>query len=78
MTVAFPELFSIAINREVWVSQMWEQAEEGGCWNLVFTRQINDWELSEVEGLLRRLQGQVIRVGVEDVMVWRLSKGDTF
>ena len=31
-----------------------------------------------MEGLLRRLQGQVIRVGVEDVMVWRLSKGDTF
>ncbi|RVW20905.1 hypothetical protein CK203_113003 [Vitis vinifera] len=53
---------------EVWVSQMWEQAEEGGCWNLVFTRQINDWELGEVEQLFNRLQGQVIRSGVEDVM----------
>ena len=30
--------------------------------------QINDWELGEVEGLLRRLKGHVIN-GVEDVTV---------
>ena len=39
--------------------------------------QINDWELGEVEGLLRRLKGHVIN-GVEDVTVWWLSKGGTF
>ena len=48
-----------------------------GCWNLVFTRQINDWELGEVEGLLRRLQRQIIK-RVQDVMVWRLLKEGTF
>ena len=44
----------------------------------MITRQINDWELGEVEELLKRLQGQVIRRGVEDVMAWRLTKGGTF
>ena len=28
-----------------------------------------------MEELLRRLQGQVIRGGIEDVLVWRFSKG---
>lgn len=31
-----------------------------------------------VEELLKRLQEQVIKKGVEDVMAWRLSNGDTF
>ena len=44
----------------------------------MFIRQINDWELGEVEELLIRLQGQVIRSGVEDVMAWWLTKGGTF
>ena len=39
---AFPELFSIVIDKEAWVNQMWEQVGEGGYWNLVFIRQIND------------------------------------
>ena len=56
---------------------MWEQVREVGCWNPVFTIPINDWELGEVEELLRRLQ-QVIKRGVEDVMVRWLSKGGTF
>ena len=68
-------MFSIATDKEAWVDQMWEQV---GCWNPVFTRQINDWELGEVEGLLRILQGYVINGGVEDVIVWRLAKGGTF
>ena len=34
--------------------------------------------MEELKELLRRLQGQVIKRGVEDVMTWRLSKGDTF
>nr|CAN64366.1 hypothetical protein VITISV_031303 [Vitis vinifera] len=75
LAVAFPELFSISIDREAWVNQMWEQVREGGCWNPLFTRQINDWKLGEVEELLNRLQGQVIKSGVEDVMAWRVTKG---
>ena len=78
LAVAFPELFSISIDREAWVNQMWEQVREGGCWNPLFTRQINDWKLGEVEELLNRLQGQVIKSGVEDVMAWRVTKGGTF
>ena len=36
----------------------------------MFIRQINDWALGEVEGLLRRLQRHLISGGVEDVIVW--------
>lgn len=57
---------------------MWDQVGERGCWNPVFISQINDWQLREVEELLRRLQVQVIKRGVEDVMVWRLLKGNIF
>ena len=76
--MTFPELFSITINKEAWLDQLWEQAGETGCWNPIFTRQINDWELGEVKGLLRRLQGHVISGGVADVIVWWLSKGSIF
>ena len=76
--MTFQELFSIATDKKAWVDQMWEQVGEAGCWNLIFTRQINNWELGEVEGLPRRLQGHAIGGGVEAVMAWRLSKGDTF
>ena len=55
---------------------MWEQVRKGDCWNPMFTRQINDWQLREVEELLSRLQGQVIKRGVEVVM-W-LTKRGTF
>ena len=41
----------------------------------MFIRQINDWALGEVEGLLRRLQRHLISGGVEDVIVWQLGKG---
>ena len=41
-----------------------------GCWNPIFTKQINDWELGEVEELLKRLQRQVIRRGIENVTAW--------
>ncbi|RVW79820.1 hypothetical protein CK203_047620 [Vitis vinifera] len=54
--------------------------EEGGWCSRVLREgyRINDWELGEVEELLIRLQGQVIRSGVEDVMAWWLTKGGTF
>ena len=49
-----------------------------GYWNLVFTRHNNDWEIEEMEAFFRRLQGQVIRRGVEDVMPWQVSKKGLF
>lgn len=50
---------------------MWEQGEEAGCWNLIF--QDSKWlEIEEVEKLLRRLQGQVIKRGAEEAMVKQL------
>ena len=42
LAMTFPTLFSIANDKEAWVDQMWDQVREGGCWNPVFTRQVND------------------------------------
>ena len=78
LVVAFPMLFSIATDKEAQVDRMWEQVGEMSCWNPVFTRQINDQKLGEVEKLHRRLQGQVIKGGAEDIMGSRLSKGCSF
>ena len=44
----------------------------------MFTRQNNDWDMREVEAFFGRLQGQVIRRDVEDVMIWWMSKEDIF
>lgn len=71
-------LFSIAIDIEAWVDQAWEQAGENGCRNLMFSRQFNDWELSDVEGLFTRLQEHEVREGVEDFLVWPVAKESTF
>ena len=45
---------------------------------LVFSRQVNDWELGEVEILLQKLQRLVVSREVEDILSWRESKNDKF
>ncbi|RVW99800.1 hypothetical protein CK203_029215 [Vitis vinifera] len=72
----FNKKVGFRVGNEAKVGQMWEQVRKGDCWNPMFTRQINDWQLREVEELLSRLQGQVIKRGVEVVM--RLTKRGTF
>ena len=61
-----------------WVAQLWDQSGNLGCWNPVFTRFNNDWEMEEVETFFKRLHGHALRRGIEDVMYWRVSKKDIF
>ena len=38
----FLQLFSIALAKDAWVAEVWEQIGKGGYCNLHFTRQIHD------------------------------------
>ena len=46
---AFPNLFLLAIDKDGWVSDAWEEGGELGCWSPRFSRRLNDWEMGEVE-----------------------------
>lgn len=46
---AFLALFLLAIAKYAWIVKVWEQNEEGGCWNPNFIRQIHDWGLEEMQ-----------------------------
>ena len=61
-------LFHLAVNKDDWVSEAWEEGEDLGSWSPCFSRHLNDWELGEEEALFRKLQLLVVRKEVEDVM----------
>ena len=48
----FPNLFRLAVDKDQWVCDVWEEGGEVGSWNHLFSRHFNDWEMEEVEGLL--------------------------
>ena len=51
-------LFMILLPPRVLWSQMFgAQVREGGCWNPLFTRPFNDWDMAEVSNFLLRLSG---------------------
>ncbi|RVW38516.1 putative ribonuclease H protein [Vitis vinifera] len=54
-----------------WVFDAWEEDREVGSWNPLFSRHFNDWEMEEVEGLLRKLHPLVLNRDVEDVLSWK-------
>ena len=45
---AFPNIFAVAAHKDVVIKEMWSLDEGGGCWNPLFVRPFNDWELEEV------------------------------
>ncbi|RVW36211.1 hypothetical protein CK203_095780 [Vitis vinifera] len=75
---AFPNLFNLAVNKEGWVAEDWEEDGVRGSWGLRFNRHLNDWEVGEVESLLSKLHPLTIRSGVDDLLWWRENKNGTF
>ena len=80
LSVSFPILFALAIDKEAWVVDIWDPLAEGGPggWNPCFSRSLNDWEVDEVESFLRRLHGKKVCDGVEDVVFWTETKSGKF
>ncbi|RVX21160.1 hypothetical protein CK203_002293 [Vitis vinifera] len=49
--------FSVASSKGAWVADMWDQSlGSNGCWIPNFSRNLNDWEVDNVELLLLRLK----------------------
>ena len=78
MKDAFPNLFRLGVNKDEWVFDAWEEGGEVGSWNPLFSRYFKDWEMEEVEGLLRKVHPLVLHGDVEDVLSWKNSKNDSF
>ncbi|WKA03334.1 hypothetical protein VitviT2T_021449 [Vitis vinifera] len=73
---SFPSLYVLTANKEAWVSDLWAgsaSGDLGGSWNPRFTRHFNNWELYEVEGLLRRLCEERVMLDEEDTVRWSMS-----
>ena len=65
---AFPNLFKLAVNKDQWVCDAWEEGGEVGSWNPLFSRYFKDWEMEEVEGLLQKIHPLVLHRDVEDAL----------
>ena len=58
---AFPNLFRLEINKDGWVSKVWEEGRDLSSWSPHFSRHLNDWKMGEGESLFRKLQPLVVR-----------------
>ncbi|RVW58324.1 Regulator of telomere elongation helicase 1 [Vitis vinifera] len=65
-------------SKNVWVADCWDSLGEVGGWISRFSRSFNDWEVEAVERLLSTLQGKRLIAGVEDRVVWKVSKNEIF
>ncbi|RVW55681.1 hypothetical protein CK203_105119 [Vitis vinifera] len=70
LSEAFPDLFSMAAQRNATVEDYWDQNLSQGGWSLRLLRDFNDWELGLVDNMLVELRNY--RVSMEENSVfWR-------
>ena len=58
LCMSFPSLFALIVEKEAWVTDIWDPLAEGGLggvWNPCFLRAFNDWEVEEAKRFLERL-----------------------
>ena len=55
-SITFPSWFSMAVNKEALVVDLWNPDGEEGGWSPHFSRYFNDWELEEVPLFLHVIQ----------------------
>ena len=78
MSSSFPSLFSLAVNKEVKVANIWESRGGAGCWFPTFIRPLNDWELEEMIKFLKTLDDQNFRPMGEDKLLLKNAKEKGF
>ena len=78
MSFSFPSLFSLAVNKEAMVADIWESREGAGCWFPTFIRPLNDWELEEMIRFLKTLDDQNFRPMGEDKLLLKNAKEKGF
>nr|CAN72477.1 hypothetical protein VITISV_022513 [Vitis vinifera] len=70
LSQVFPDLFSMAAQRNVTVEDYWDQNLGHGGWNLRLLRDFNDWELGLVDNMLVELRNYRVTLE-EDSVLWR-------
>ena len=51
---------------------------DGGSWSPRFIKQMDDWKLEEVQVFFGRLYEHSITLGLEDIMIWLVTKNSIF
>ena len=74
---SFLTLFSLAVNKEVVVREVWDNSGVGG-WSLGFIRRFNDWELMEVENFLHANRPMRVISNKEDRLILKGNKMNTY
>ena len=77
LSQGFPDLFSMAAQRNVTVEEYWNQNLGQGGWNLRLLRAFNDWELDMVGNLLVELREYRVTLE-EDSVFWKEGKDGLF
>ena len=78
MSSSFPSLFSLVVNKEAKVADIWESREGAGCWSPTFIRPFNDWELKEMIRFLQTLNNQNFWPTGEDKLLLKNAKEKGF
>ena len=78
LKVLFPELFTIACGKDVWVVENMQINNGIIHWNILLTRPMQDWEVDEVARFFELLYYQKVRYGDEDKICWIPLKRKSF
>ena len=78
LSSSFPSLFSLVVNKEAKIADIWESREGAGCWFHTFIRPLNDWELEEMIRFLKTLDDQNFRPMGEDKLQLKNAKEKGF
>ncbi|KAJ9692984.1 hypothetical protein PVL29_011901 [Vitis rotundifolia] len=77
LSLMFPQLFALSVQRNATVKDVWDSSLGQGGWNLIFSRDFNDWELDLIGDLLILLRG-FRTSSEEDSVFWKEGNHGTF
>ncbi|KAJ9682385.1 hypothetical protein PVL29_018325 [Vitis rotundifolia] len=77
LSLMFPQLFALSVQRNATVKDVWDSSLGQGGWNLIFSRDFNDWELDLIGDLLILLR-DFRTSSKEDSVFWKEGNHGTF
>ncbi|KAJ9689326.1 hypothetical protein PVL29_014820 [Vitis rotundifolia] len=77
LSLMFPQLFALSVQRNATVEDVWDSSLGQGGWNLIFSRDFNDWEVDLIGDLLILLRG-FRTSSEEDSVFWKEGNHGTF